>query len=525
MNIKTPLIDALIQVNEKQHTVKHPDGQLIKVSRTVSFFAFWYEKMRNAVEYREDHLIRRAAVERILKRRLMLNNQGKRVAELLIKELLWARYLKENSIPENKIESTQNIIDKYIYLRNQIVPGRKSNEQSKLDKFIVEILSCEIEENLAPDFQRDAFTNFVYQSLVTQVELSDKKLNDDREIFLYIAVQLAYAKSDYALIRYHLVKILLPELIGDEVSKAGNALVNFMNVYLHIENSLQNKILIKLRQFVKRNTPPFLILRDLFQYYPKNIKDILQSEEELRYKVDEICRKKYQETRNKLNRAGVRSIIYIFLTKMLLALLLEYPVDLYFQSKVDYIPLAINSIVPPILMFLVVATTSIPDAENSKRIFEKLKTIIFPQDIEKTIIKTTSIIKRPILTFAFSILNVLAFILTFGSITYLLRSLNFNIASQLIFIFFASVVVFFGYRIRQTAKEYLLVERDGIFSPLSDYYMLPILSLGKWLSSEIARINIFIFIFDFIIEAPFKAFFEIGEEWISFMKKKKEEFT
>src|SRR5688572_17968529 len=64
----------------------------IDVSQTVSFFALAYERVRNAVEYRESHLIRRAAIERILKRRLSLNPQGEGEAENLVRELLWARY-------------------------------------------------------------------------------------------------------------------------------------------------------------------------------------------------------------------------------------------------------------------------------------------------------------------------------------------------------------------------------------------------------------------------------------------------
>ena len=49
---------------------------------------------------------------------------------------------------------------------------------------------------------------------------------------------------------------------------------------------------------------------------------------------------------------------------------------------------------------------------------------------------------------------------------------------------------------------------------------MPILSLGKFFSSEIAKLNFFIFIFDFIIEAPFKLIFEVVEEWISTLCEK-----
>ena len=81
----------------------------ISVSQTVSFAAFLYEKLRNAVEFREDHLIRRAAIERMIKRRLILNENGRNLSEVLIKELLWARYYENNSIGEDKIGEIQSI--------------------------------------------------------------------------------------------------------------------------------------------------------------------------------------------------------------------------------------------------------------------------------------------------------------------------------------------------------------------------------------------------------------------------------
>src|SRR5581483_3105321 len=64
----------------------------IRVNKIVSEIATWYERVRNAMEYREDEVILRAAIERILKRRLILGGTGKTIAEPLIRELIWARY-------------------------------------------------------------------------------------------------------------------------------------------------------------------------------------------------------------------------------------------------------------------------------------------------------------------------------------------------------------------------------------------------------------------------------------------------
>lgn len=58
-----------------------------------------------------------------------------------------------------------------------------------------------------------------------------------------------------------------------------------------------------------------------------------------------------------------------------------------------------------------------------------------------------------------------------------------------------------------------------------DFFFLPILRVGHLLSREIAKINIFIFFFDFILEAPLKVIFEVAEEWIRFIRTKKEEIV
>ena len=74
------------------------EGDALKITNVASTLAVIYESARNAVEFRSEHLIRQAAITRILKRRLLLGQSGGKLALYLVKELLWARYLKENLI-------------------------------------------------------------------------------------------------------------------------------------------------------------------------------------------------------------------------------------------------------------------------------------------------------------------------------------------------------------------------------------------------------------------------------------------
>src|SRR5215207_6144137 len=64
-----------------------PEERKISVNPIVSKFASWYERLRNAMEFREDEVILRATIERILKRRLLLGGNAKTAAEPLVREL------------------------------------------------------------------------------------------------------------------------------------------------------------------------------------------------------------------------------------------------------------------------------------------------------------------------------------------------------------------------------------------------------------------------------------------------------
>jgi len=44
----------------------------ISVSDLISKMSFYYEKIRNSVDYKEEHLLRKNAIERILKRQIVI---------------------------------------------------------------------------------------------------------------------------------------------------------------------------------------------------------------------------------------------------------------------------------------------------------------------------------------------------------------------------------------------------------------------------------------------------------------------
>ena len=131
--------------------------------------------------------------------------------------------------------------------------------------------------------------------------------------------------------------------------------------------------------------------------------------------------------------------------------------------------------------------------------------------------------KNPILNFVFTFLWWGAFILSFGLIIYLLNRIEFSIASQGIFIFFVAIISFFTYRINQTAHSYTIPAKQSFFAPIINFLFMPIIRVGRRFSEGLSQINIFLYVFDYLIETPFKEVFGFLEQWFFFLQTKREE--
>lgn len=502
------------------------DGHHVNVSRTVSTLARIYEKARNAVEFRAEHLVRRAAIERILKRRILLSGGHRDLAEYLVVELLWARYIDSALIDDTKIKEIDAIIHRYLLLRREHFRSGSQNTGSSWDT-MMGLLSSEIEDTIVSGAQREALNSFVYRAVRAKVRIPER---DERYVNMqtYIAVERAYAQSDDTLITYEILKMIQPSWFGLDPAVAQPEFPVLLQNLRLIASGLKDPIGEPLTRYVRKQTPAFLLLRDFLLEHGPKAASVIDNKEQFEATLSEIATKRYHEIGAKVRRAVIRSIIYIFLTKMVFAFALEAPVDLFITKRIEYTALAINAIFPPILLFLVAGFANVPGPDNTKRLVDRIEKIIYHFETlqDETNVFTPKIaIRRPFLTGIFTLFYLVTYLLTFGVILYGLNALHFNFASQIIFIFFVTLVSFFAYRIKVSAKEYEMTDREGFFGPIVDFFFLPILRVGHWLSGEIAKINIFIFLFDFILEAPLKVIFEVAEEWIRFVRAKKEEIV
>ncbi len=521
-------------VIENLHLVKprrRPDElSKLTVSQTVSLLAFVYEKVRNAIEYLEEHLVRRAAIERILKRRLALNPAGNGEAENVLREIMWARYFPIGSLGEDDIAVIQSILNKYLSVKKTMIVGRDASTQRYLYQFLIDLLTCEIEETLSPDTaaREASFTYFLYQTLRNKVQIEGLS-ESQKDAFFLSAIEKSFRKSDEPYLRYHIFVTFYKPFNQYTIEEIRELTTKLPYIFKKIDDIVHNPYADNLSRFIRKQLPPYLILFDILRKKGDKVKELFSDRQKLWQEVDMTCRDKYQQSKSKLQILAFKSLIYIFVTKMLFAIILEYPVSLWLYNHVNMVSIVINSVFPPILMLIIVLFFKLPGEENTARIYYRIIDII---DADRTFETTKTFNlskkkkeKRPVLVFGFTIFYTMTFIVTFFLINRFLVLIHFNAISQIIFIFFVTVITFFSYRIKQVVREYRLVDREGVFAPFGDFFFMPVVSLGKFFSMQLGRLNFFIVLFDFFLEAPFKLIIEIVEEWITFVRARKEEIV
>ena len=59
---------------------------------------------------------------------------------------------------------------------------------------------------------------------------------------------------------------------------------------------------------------------------------------------------------------------------------------------------------------------------------------------------------------------------------------------------------------------------------IADFFYTPFIKLGEWLSARYRKINVLTTILDLLIEMPLKTTLRILQEWVRFMRDKREGF-
>jgi len=508
----------------------------IHVDEFASKVAAFYEKIRMIVDWKEEHLIRRIAIIRKLKRRFLnweLNNisTGEEIAEPLILELIRGGHFSNDKIEESKIADVQKVINKYIFISKNRPKIKSGREKLQFYNWILEIAACEIEETLAPFIKEKALIDYMFELMKERISLKEGIFTiggfkeEEKNIQVYIAVQQALFKLDRPIINYNLLKYKYPQWKNATPEWISETTKNIYKIWTDIEKDLSHPFGKKFYTICEKYDTPYLLLGDtLSEGNLEEISKKISNPEILEGLIKKAYNKRLSTLKARLFRAAFYSTLSILLANSLSLFILEVPLAKLITGKFMPITIAVDILGPTFLMLLLTVTIRPPSRSNLGVVtMETMKIVYQGKSTDKYEVKISK--KRGITTkLIITLIYISGACISFGAIFLIFQLAKFPPTSVVINIMFVALIAFAGLAIRKRAAELTIEEKSGSFLGfIFDILFLPVAGLGRWLSIKWKKYNAIAAFFNALIDMPFSVFVEFLERWRYFLKEKKEE--
>lgn len=489
-------------------------AEKLHVTGVAGTLYFAYEQLRNIAEYTEQHLILRATIERFLKRNF--GNQSRKIGYELVEELTQERYIQNDSVTQRTVDRIDAYLDYYEQLQSAIHSSQHHATREETIRWTLQAASVIIEQLLMPSPKTAAFMDFAYHHCLKATDRSDFGgiHQEDFDAALYCSVHRALLKSDIATTRAYYI------MADPNRSRTVEA---FIHANRKIDNWFDAPATIKLTQLISRNGAPLRIIYEVAAQ-STGCSAIIRQSNKLSARISAIASEQYQSTHKRLIKSIIRTLAFVFITKALIGLLIEVPYDIWQHGEVLIVPLIVNMLFPPLYMATAVWGVKKPDEANTHALKQHINRILFesPNPLHYRLPKSN--ISRG-LRIAFTIVYALAYAASFGLAIWILLRLDFSWVHIGVFFLFFSAVSYFRFRLIQSSRELDINDRrEGFFSIIASFFYTPFIKLGEWLSARYKRINVLTVILDLMIEMPLKTTLRILQEWVRFMRDKREGF-
>lgn len=488
---------------------------MIQVPGTGKTISSAYEQLRNAAEYAEEHLLLQRAITRFFNRNFSFfvkRNLGN-VGEELIVELTQAGYLRNNEFSNETAARIHRLATEYMQVYWELREARVSRDEA-ID-WVLSILSVETEAMLNPHGRFTALTYVAYQHYLQlfprQALVTTHEENEQYDLCLYIAVHQALLKSDIAIVRDDLMRMY---------HQSPHDITAFIQFNRSVDKLYTSLFTQRLKRAVSKHGAPWRILKSMADDRD-DLPELLSNRELFLDTYRKQISKEYKQLRRRLNKGILKSIAFIFITKVIIGLGVEIPYDLLVLGSIAIIPLAINLLFPPLYMASLKLGLKVPSAANSHALQEYIDKALFTD--ERPVAPSLRDPAKSVSAFSkwlYSLLFLIPFVIT----VYVLSLLHFNVVQGVIFFVFLSTASFLGFRLSSMVRELeIMTHQTGFLSTIRDFFYLPFILVGQWLSSKYAKINAVGYVLDVTIELPLKTVLRLIRQWTRFLNEKHEE--
>jgi hypothetical protein len=489
---------------------------LIEVSTATKRIAFAYERFRNTLEPDEEEILRRKAIRRVLERRLFEDRPPVTIATTLLQEMIRGNYVK--SCPKSLAEKVGLILKKAKQVYTSLSPDHA--------EWFLQLVAVAIDHELFPPSRQEALVHIMYKDTYKRVVWTDNFVAaDDRPMQLYLGCHRALFAADNSELAYHYFMHHFPEWKKSEISTEDVNSISKKLPQFHtfIEGSLNHPARDRLTRLLRPVAVPYLALRDMIV---ENQEAAFDSDDIFNEAAHSAISGRIRKTRDRMSKRAWHSILFLFLTKTLLAFFVEIPYERFLLGQIHYLALATNVAFHPLLLFVLATTVRLPGQRNTERVVDQLKNIVSGEGELPTVMISSPRRYGTTTWSVFAIFYAVMFLVIFWALFSFLDRLDFSLLAMFFFVIFLGLVSFLATRIRRSADDLRVIPRgETVFSAITSFFALPVLEFGRWLAQNIKQLNVLLFLMDRVLEAPFKILIDITEEWFDFIRDRREEIV
>lgn len=472
-----------------------------------------YEQLRNAAENTEEHLLLQKAIRRFYRQLFVTRDESlivKSGIELAV-ELTLAGYVQNDSLTTTQVEQISTMAVKYYDAYVRLLKQR-SLSITHATKWTLDVLAVEVEASISDHGKERVFVEFAYNELASSLD-AKSIFGQDIDNFgaaLYVAIHQTLLKSNPAVIRTALLR---------RYSVSIGNLDTYASFNAQLDTLIDSDITDKLTHIIDRQGAPLRILRRMMEEYDDLDRSLVNRATFLD-KYERQVEAEYERVARRINRAIVRSIIFLIITKFLIGIAVEVPYDYLAHGEIIWLPLIINLFFPPIYMFALKATHRLPGSANTQALIDRIDTMLYG----KKSVPLESRGRRRGTSAVFSFVYVVTSLAIMGAVMYGLLLLSFSLVHILIFFIFLSAASFLGFRLSRLIRELEVVRsaQNGM-TFIRDLLYLPFVVVGRWMSDKYSKVNIVTIVLDMLIELPLKTVLRLVRQWGAFIDERKDQ--
>lgn len=537
--LRKELLSATQRYSEELISLQNNEAK-IHVDELASGVAKFYEKVRKVIDWNDDNVLRRNAIERILKRKLFpklvsgafSEDYSYELAKTVTEELIRGGHLPNHQIPKSRIDSVSNVLKKYLYTLNYTVKYYGITDLKKgnmLITFIIEIAACEIEEVLVRPVKEYGVIEAMARIMNERIKVVPEDTVDPETKLdlLRVSVQRRLYHLDRNYIIYMYLRRKYPNWGSFSREELEWFAQNIASIKDTSEEYINSKISKKFDEVIIQYSTVFILFDDALESLKDNPESMVSAVSDKNLLLS-IMQNKYDARRStlktRLKNSAIFSTLSVILTNFVTFFLLEVPCAKLFYEGFNTVATLIDFILPAFVMFLLIAFIKPPEEENVNRVLKAAERLLFEGSGNYEAIEVNMEEKGSAFSnFFVNIFFAFSTIVLFAFVAFVFYIGQLPITSVIYDTLTMAMTFYAALEVRRKSKELYVEEKRTFKDLMFDAFTVPLAKVGGFLSSKWREYNVAAIFTNYLVEIPFTAMLNFIELWGNFLKERKSE--